>query len=329
MDPETEDTCYAEDVTPRRPWSSFAGLLAFALFPIFGVACGSLLGIDAPTDRDASSVVDAGTETALTCTSGQKVCSGLCVAKNDPNVGCGGNCSGCPGGTNAASSCVLKNDVFSCGITCNPGFGSCDGTPGCAAQLNTIKFCGTCTNDCRADGGLDYCVPGVGGPFCSPTCPPQNTVCPSGECVDVQTNPKACGAGCQDCTLLNGKGTCEAGVCKVACNDHFCGPTCAPSTDSACWSPTGCVSCAPGHCDQISGGCSQYVDAGGIDAWSMDAWTIDASGMDACTNLGTHENCAFCGDTCGSSVPCCSAGGGSHSCGYPPPDSGPLPACVL
>ena len=316
------------------------GLIAFCIFPIFGAACGSLLGIDDPTDRDASLARDVKTETSLTCTAGQKVCSGICVAKNDPSVGCGEGCSACAGGVNAAPSCVLTNDVFRCGISCNPGFGSCGITPsGCSARLDTIKYCGSCTNNCRADGGADFCVPAVGGPTCSRTCASPNKVCGM-ECVDPMTNPKACGAGCQDCTLMNGTGTCVAGVCKVACNPHFCGPSCAASTDSLCWSPTGCVSCSPGQqCDLINGGCVSSVCSGSdlscgppagpcVDCTpsghcvSQLCSYFDGSPGDAgCGPLGTRANCGFCGDDCFAS-PCCFVGS-SYRCGNPPLDSGP------
>lgn len=239
--------------------TSRLAFFGYVLLAFFGLACGAILGIDEPRDRAPTQTMPDGAPAPAVCAATEKLCSGLCVARNDAKVGCGGACTACSGSQNAKASCVAEV----CGLTdsdCNAGFGNCDSNPanGCETQLTTKAACGMCGVTCPV-----FCAPMDGGFGCSTSCDAPNAQCMH-ECVDPQHDPKHCGALCADCTVLNGAGTCASGTCTISCNAPFClvGNACTASDDQHCYTAscgacglgrtcdtlgmTGCVACTPG-----------------------------------------------------------------------------------
>jgi hypothetical protein len=124
--------------------------------------------------------VDFCSTSPCTCSTGNHLCSGLCVSNTSVNS-CGTSCTACPVPSNGVATC----NGTSCGVVCDVGFHSCGGGtcaadgdvtkcgpgPSCfsCAQPNAIAACGsgTCANTCRNSAYLLSC-PAVGGkPNCS------------------------------------------------------------------------------------------------------------------------------------------------------------------
>lgn len=88
--------------------------------------------------RDAAAPDDSG---AQTCGD----------TRNDP-LNCGTCGNACPSGSRGTAAC----NSGKCALTCETGFGDCNGNPndGCEVDLErTIDHCGACDRDCRTCGG--------------------------------------------------------------------------------------------------------------------------------------------------------------------------------
>lgn len=278
-------------------------LVGAAILPFFGLACGVVLGLDDPTDRPLTMMITPPEDGATGCLDSEKMCSGICVHKNDPEFGCGvGDCVACPSPQNATASCVPGG----CGFTeCHKGFGDCDVNTlnGCETQLTSKTACGDCKTDCtKQTPPQAYCTPSGGGVFsCTNTCSQPYVVCPKdGECADTTSDVRHCGPTCADCTTANGTGTCDNGVCTLVCDTAYCqqGNLCVSSDNAHCFSASPkCSACVGG---QVCG-----------NAGAMGCVTP------ACTPDPTH-----CGPTCtacGGGGHC--TGGGSCVCTVPQNDS--------
>ncbi len=239
------------------------------MLPFILASCGSLLGISEPTDRVELDNVDGGmnlVDGAVACLPTQKVCSGACVEKNDPTLGCGAGCTACPTPQNATAAC--GGSAPSCIVgACHAGFGDCNTNPsdGCEAQLSTTTSCGDCATNCLTLG-KKYCTPqGMGKYACTDSCSAPNAICNT-ECVDPRVDAKNCGNCGNDCTLPNGTGTCVAGSCHVTCNALFCPPSCV-SDDETCFG-NACQPCPAGtKCGAtgcVSNACAESNTACGV-----------------------------------------------------------------
>jgi hypothetical protein len=192
-----------------------------------GGTCASQAGCSAGVCRDGR----------CQCATDQILCNSGCVSYTDPN-----NCRGCgnvcPTGTGrvctAAGGCVCDpqsalpdecngtcvnkaTDRTNCGAcfntcgrldqVCNNGVCGCpsgqmDCNGGCNDTRTSQVHCGTCNHSCPpttelCSAGTCVCAPGL-------------TRCPSGACVNLQTdrfNCSACGMAC------NGNKTCNNGSC--------------------------------------------------------------------------------------------------------------------
>ncbi len=181
------------------------------------------------------------------------------------------------------------------------------------------------------DGGVPI-VPDAG-----PECAAGETSC-GGECVELDVDPRHCGACDVDCDALEGvtpgAATCAAGECVIegACAAGFsdcngdasdgCEADLASVTDcGACGNDCGALpgvapdaaACVAGACE-IAGACAPgFGDCNG-----------DAS--DGCeVDLSTASDCGACGNACVSGVEVCSADGAGvfaceTSCGGATPD---------
>jgi hypothetical protein len=201
---------------------------------------------------------------------------------------------------------VPSHPFLAAGTDCIGGGGICDGAGNCVQCLdnsmcppsgvpNTVTICdsGHCSYQCI--DGYTECIPNGGG------------------CVDTSSDLAHCGACNQPCSVNNGIGVCNNGVCGIeACNAGFddCNAIAAdgcevdvqndPENCGVCNNvcppiPHGAAICANGACG--IGAC----DAG----WDH----CDMEGPVGCeTPLGTNENCSSCGDVCQDGTTCLSGG---------------------
>jgi hypothetical protein len=171
------------------------------------------------------------------CTVDQILCNSGCVSYLDPNNcrGCGNVCATGTGRVCTANGCVCdpqsalpdecngtcvnkSNDRTNCGLcfntcpkleqVCNNGVCGCPGgqtdcNGGCVDTRTSQVHCGMCNRSCPPS--TEVCNAGT----CA--CAPGFTRCPSGSCVNLQTdrfNCSACGTAC------NGNKTCTNGSCS-------------------------------------------------------------------------------------------------------------------
>ncbi len=220
---------------------------------------GGLGGTGGASEAGAAGVGGVG------CALDQKDC-GTCVPLNDPTTGCGaeGDCAPC---TLAHASATCDGENLCAVGQCDWPYADCDtgAGNGCEIDISTTPAsCGSCGNDCTAQG-LNACVdqlcacasksdcgsnnPGVdcvGG-----RCECDNTACRPGEvCAGSGGDPRVCscngGTGCLGSNDLCCEGVgCVDGQTSAA-NCGACGRAC-----------TAGFICAAGSC-----ACDSAVDCG-------------------------------------------------------------------
>ncbi|HJL20407.1 MAG TPA: hypothetical protein RMH99_32370 [Sandaracinaceae bacterium LLY-WYZ-13_1] len=159
-----------------------------------------LVGCD-PLFGDCDGVDETGCEADLSADLARcGTCTNACVS--DP--------------TNASVAC----EMGSCTLTCDAGFGSCDGTnaTGCETSLAGTESCGGCGIRCEdptpicesLSGGGYACTDGCSGMLCGESC------------VDTDADPLHCGA-CDDACpdAPNASPTCSGGSCGFTCDEGF------------------------------------------------------------------------------------------------------------
>jgi len=188
-----------------------------------GDADASKIDAEASTDGDA----DAG------CPQGQKLCSGECVAKDDPATGCAAvACDPCAV-PHATATC---GDAGACAIgACDEGFEDCDQSSanGCEGNLqNDPKNCKTCGNECPSATGTPVCESGV--------CGVSDCNAGQGDCDDDKAN------GCEvDLTTT----TAHCGFCGNACDIPYASEKCESSACVVDVCDTGRGNCNSDHAD--------------------------------------------------------------------------------
>src|SRR5574337_175096 len=111
-----------------------------------------------------------------------------------------------------------------CGITCNAGWGNCDGllSNGCETNLNTdLANCGACGSVCAGTNGTATCTSVPCGIACNAGWRNCDGLVSNGCETDLTTSPTNCGACGTVCNSTNGTATCAASVCGITCNAGF------------------------------------------------------------------------------------------------------------
>jgi hypothetical protein len=182
-------------VTLKR--AALVSVMAFAMAAA-PTSCAQILGAqEAFTLEQESGVIgesdsahDFETSTNAACPAGQKMCSGACVAADDPEFGC--DPSGCLAPCSLPHVPVAKCVASQCAVaTCAAGWSDCNaqGKDGCEADTTSPATCNDCKVACAA---TELCAPSPTG--CTKDCG-SLTACQDGRCVDTTNSTHDCG-GC-------------------------------------------------------------------------------------------------------------------------------------
>jgi hypothetical protein len=290
-------------------------------------ACGDNIRLgpdDAQVDGDGSNGGDDGGVDALTCDTGESICSGACVDTQTDESNCG-TCGNMCGSSSTCCSgvCTNLNSPTTCGTTCQ-GAVACGSNMACQSGecvsscssplpdlcngscVNTqtdVSYCGDCNTACDTTAG-EACTDGI-------CCGANTDACGTAACIDLTTDPNNCGACGEMCDTGAGE-TCDNGKCCGPGTTN-CGGTCV-DTDTSNTHCGGCMGAGGMTCDTGNGeSCSdgKCCPAGRINCngTCIDP-TSDEAHCGGCANAG-GEACAS-GETCSESK-CC--GPGLINCG--------------
>ncbi len=161
------------------------------------------------------------------CAAGFGDCDGNAANGCETNTGtsvshCGACGTVCMGADNAVPACAAGR----CAITCNAGFGNCDGNAanGCEVNTtNTASHCGGCGRACTVSNGTAGCA--------MSQCTVASCAAGFDDCDGMASNgceaslsaPTTCGRCGNACSVpANATATCAAmGVCGFACGADF------------------------------------------------------------------------------------------------------------
>ncbi|MEM9191408.1 MAG: MopE-related protein [Myxococcota bacterium] len=232
--------------------------------------------------------------------------------------GCGSVCSA----INASGSCVLG----SCNLTCDPGFGDCDGNQGNGCETNIfgsdLTHCGGCGQSCSGPNAVSICNAG-GCEIASCTLGYED--CdgdPVNGCEsDPATDPSNCGGGCgpmADC-FDNGTQNVNSTLCNAgSCDYDSCNPgwsDCDGDRSNGCESdtnfdPGNCGGCttmmpSPTFCDPPNANPRCNNGVCGIDFCLADFDDCDGDPDNGCeADLNSPNDCGGCGIRCGVGSEC-------------------------
>ena len=278
----------------------------------------------ADCDGDAGNGCEADLAGVANC----GACGVSCGARHHATPTCGPGCgfvcetgyADCDGDASNGCEALLAGDRLHCGAcgnactqgrgcqagacttaVCAAGRGDCNALPGdgCEVDLSIdVTNCGACARGCSFPGAVAECTGGVCG---FSACAPGRADCDGAAANGCEVDLARDGDHCGGCGRACGTGGyCSGGACG-ACgrssancdgaganfcetsldtlnNCGACGRTCAPAgphMTASCGSGTCVSACEPG--------------------WAA----CDADGANGCeTQLGTLDNCAFCGHDC-------------------------------
>jgi Cys-rich repeat protein len=292
--------------------------------------CGSVC----PAVANATPTCAMGT-CGFTCNPGFANCDGNAANGCEVNVAtsatnCGRCGNACPAATNAAPACTAGT----CGVTCNMGFGNCDGVAGngCEANLNTsATACGACGRACTVANGTGACTMGTCGiGMCNTGFGNCDGNTANGCELDLRADRNNCGACGNRCSA---SAVCFAGMCRNLCTPPLaiCGAMCVDTTSNnancgACGRACGAVANGTNSCEMSICNITCSRGFGNCDAMA-------ANGCER--NLTTDvANCGRCGNVCTATngVAACRNGAcalASCSTGFADCDGNPANGCEV
>jgi hypothetical protein len=221
-----------------------------------------------------------------------------------------GACGTACNSTNGTATCSAST----CGITCNAGFGNCDGnaTNGCEVNLSADPaHCGGCGTVCNSTNGTATCTASTCGISCGAGFGNCDGNAANGCEVTLASDLLHCGSCGTACGTANAVAACSAGACSLAClpgyadcdglNADGCETSVVLDVNNcggcglACAAPNGTPGCAAGTC--VVAACN----AGQADC---NGQVSDGCEVDVTSDV---NNCGACGNVC-------SAANGTASC---------------
>jgi hypothetical protein len=215
--------------------------------------------------------------------------------------------------TDGTPSCTAG----ACGITCDAGFGNCDGdaSNGCEVNLQTdVTHCGVCETACSGNHGAPSCTAGLCGISCDADFADCDADVTNGCEAGLQTDLQHCGACPTACSTNHGSASCTAGACGIACDAGF--EDCDGNVANGCEvnlnaDPLHCGAC-PTVCDSTNGTATCTGGSCGITCTAGFA-DCDSNVANGCeVNLNTDPlHCGACPTVCDSTNGTATCAGGS------------------
>ena len=185
-----------------------------------------------------------------------------------------------------------------CTITCDAGYGDCNGTPadGCETNINTSTTnCGACR---RACSNTNVATMSCAGGLCTSTCQSGsgNCVHPAAPAADdgcetnTNSNVDNCGACSRACSSTNvATRSCNGGLCNSTCSSNGtygnCSEPAAPAADDGCETNT---SNNVSHCGSCSNVCPVPSNASPVCVSSMCGTGACNSGFISCDSVAAN-----------------------------------------
>lgn len=244
--------------------------------------------------------IQNGRETDVDC--GGTDCDGCEVGR-----ACKGR-SDCAGPERAVSESVTcDEDTGTCQLVCGAGTADCNqrAADGCEVTLgNDPEHCGACDTPCDLDNAEAQCL----GGRCQITACAEgfencNTEVSDGCEVDITEDIDHCGACNATCSRHHGSSSCEAGVCRITCDENF--EDCNQDLIDGCESNLdrdvdNCQSCQQ-SCEASAPELTPFCDGAGdgCGATECEPGLGDCDGDGECTDdLGAITDCGRCGNEC-------------------------------
>lgn len=252
---------------------------------------------------NASASCATGTCALGACSAGYGNCDGNAANGCEAPLNTLASCGGC------GTACSRANATSSCGtgscqlVTCNPGFGNCDGNDanGCEAPLTSLTNCGACGTSCARANAGETCATG--------TCALSSCDVGFGNCdatdangcetsLTTLTNCATCGTAC---SRANAAATCASGACALgACNALWgnCDATAANGCETPLNTLADCATCGT-VCDIAGSGETCASGACLPTACSPGFGDCDGNAGNGCEQaLNTVSNCGACATIC-------------------------------
>ncbi|MEZ4226170.1 MAG: hypothetical protein R3B13_34810 [Polyangiaceae bacterium] len=276
---------------------------------------GALIGVGgsgATSSGGTSSGGSGATTTGGTggCSAAQKLCTGVCVALEDPTFGCSN--SGCDPCSlaNASTQCFQGQCALA---SCKGSFANCDADPnnGCETDVSQeTAHCGDCGRACStAKAVQSSCETGVCQHRCEAgagDCNQPATGSDDGCETDLATADTHCGSCANDCSKQGGGGGFVCGNSRCGCTGNQQCRT-APNVGGNCDGATGLCSCDGSSCQPGEAcrrvGPNNVCTCNGSAACSAGETCCQTPSQ--CVDLQSDaNNCGACGASCPSGQTC-------------------------
>ncbi|MBI5534497.1 MAG: hypothetical protein HY898_17360 [Deltaproteobacteria bacterium] len=168
------------------------------------------------------------------------------------------HCGACPNVCNSING-TPSCSGGTCSLTCNSGWGNCDGqlNNGCEINLNgDITHCGNCATACSSVNGTPSCNNGNCAIACNTFFGNCDGLVTNGCEVNLNSDINHCGSCPTVCNSTNGTATCTGGTCGINCTAPF--QNCDGLLNNGCESNS---QADAAHCGNCSTNCNSPAQA--------------------------------------------------------------------